>query len=329
MSTHAQAGSGSGTGDAPEPRIAPTHRESRGTGPDDSPDGGSRGLRGSLRRHPLTWFFALAFGLSWVAWTPYVLGGNGLGVLGFTFPGGLAGGQLLGMLPGAYLGPILSALLVTAATEGRPGLRAWAGRLTKWRVGWRWYVGVIVAVPAVLTVTATVVGGDSPVVPGAVALAGFVPGLIMQMVTTGLAEEPGWRDFAMPIIQRRSGALLGSLVVGLLWGLWHLPLFLTEWAEYPDVAWWEPVEFVATTIAFSLVMTWVFNRTGQSLPVTMLLHVGVNNFNSVLWSDMFPELGREHAAHTFLVSSVVVAAVLLIATRGRLGYEPAPDTVPS
>ncbi|WP_399884343.1 CPBP family intramembrane glutamic endopeptidase [Streptomyces sp. BBFR51] len=264
-----------------------------------------------------------------MAWTPYILGGNGLGVLGLTFPGGEAGGQLLGVLPGAYLGPILSAFLVTAASQGRAGLRAWVGRMAKWRVDWRWYAAVIVAVPAVLTVTSAVLGGSAPVLPGAAVLAAFVPGLILQMVTTGLAEEPGWRDFAMPILQRRHGALLGTLILGPLWGGWHLPLFLSDWGGYPDVAWWEPVEFIATTIAFSFVMTWVFNRTGESLPLAMLLHVGVNNYISIAWSDMFPELSSGYAAHTFLAASVVVAAILLIATRGRLGYEPAPESVRS
>ncbi|MFJ2905769.1 hypothetical protein [Streptomyces sp. NPDC087212] len=76
-------------------------------------------------RHPGTWFFTLAVGLSWLAWTPYVVSENGLGVGEFTFPGGAAGSQLLGVLPGAHLGPIVSALLVTRACAGRAGLRAW------------------------------------------------------------------------------------------------------------------------------------------------------------------------------------------------------------
>ncbi|MFC8333713.1 type II CAAX endopeptidase family protein [Streptomyces olivaceus] len=314
MSTYAQirtgSSSGSGTGSGTEPP-------------------GARGLRGSLGRYPLTWFFSLAFGLSWVAWIPYILSGNGLGVLGFTFPGGDGGSQVLGVLPGAYLGPILSAFLVTAAAEGRPGLRAWLGRMAKWRVGWRWYAGVLVAVPAVLTLTSAVLGGRGPVLPSAAVLVAFVPGLVLQMITTGLAEEPGWRDFAMPILQRRHGALLGSLIVGPLWGVWHLPLFLSDWGGYPDVPWWQPVEFIGTTIAFSFVMTWVFNRTGQSLPLAMLLHVGVNNYFSIAWSDMFPELSSGYTTHAFLISSAVAATVLLIATRGRLGYEPDPDAVRS
>ncbi|MFE6175294.1 CPBP family intramembrane glutamic endopeptidase [Streptomyces sp. NPDC056464] len=145
------------------------------------------------------------------------------------------------------------------------------------------------------------------------------------MVTTGLAEEPGWREFAMPRLQRRHGPLLGTLVVGPLWGAWHLPLFLTEWGG-PHVTWSTPLEFIVTAIALSFVMTWVFNRTDESLPLAMLLHCGVNNYISLAWSDMFPSLSDGYAAHALLLTSTAAAVVLLIATRGRLGCPPAHDT---
>ncbi|GGO42958.1 CAAX amino protease [Streptomyces daqingensis] len=287
--------------------------------PDGTGSGPRAGVRESIRRSPLAWFFSLAFALSWAAWVPYVLSENGLGVWHFAFPSVAGTTQLLGVLPGAYLGPILSAFLITAITEGRPGLRAWSGRLARWRVGWRWYAMVLVSVPAALTLASVALGGSAPVLPGAAVLAAYLPGLLLQMITTGLAEEPGWREFAMPRLQRRFGPALASLVVGPLWGAWHLPLFLTEWGGGPHVTWLEPVEFVATTIAFSYVMTWAFNRTGESLPLVMLLHTGVNNYFSLAWDEMFPDLPDGYAAHAFLLSSATAAMVLLVATRGRLG----------
>ncbi|MFD4598092.1 hypothetical protein ACFWPQ_08625 [Streptomyces sp. NPDC058464] len=75
-------------------------------------------LRARVRRPPPTWFFALAMGMRRPAWTPYILSGNGLGVWHWTFPGSATGSQLLGGLPGAYLGPIASALFVTGKTAG-------------------------------------------------------------------------------------------------------------------------------------------------------------------------------------------------------------------
>ncbi|MFJ4201847.1 CPBP family intramembrane glutamic endopeptidase [Streptomyces sviceus] len=278
-----------------------------------------RGLRGSIRRNPLTWFFTLAFALSWAAWTPYVLSGNGLGVWHFTFPGGRAGSQLSGVLPGAYLGPIASALLVTGITEGRAGLRTWRTRMTKFRVSGRWYLVVLLAVPGALTLASVALSGRGPALPSAAILAAYLPGLLVQMITTGLAEEPGWREFAMPRMQRRYGPLTATLVVGALWGCWHLPLFLTEWGGGPHVAWTVPVEFLAMTITFSCVMTWVFNRSGESMPLVMLLHTGVNNFFSLASSDMFPSLSAGDLSHALVLSTTAAALILLAATRGRLG----------
>ncbi|MFF7759539.1 CPBP family intramembrane glutamic endopeptidase [Streptomyces griseorubiginosus] len=277
------------------------------------------GLRGSIRRNPLTWFFTLAFTLSWAAWTPYVLSHNGLDVWQFTFPGGRAGSQLTGVLPGAYLGPIASALLVTGITEGRAGLRTWRRRMLRFKVSWRWYLVVLLSVPAALTVASAVLAGRGPALPSAMILAAYLPGLLIQMITTGLAEEPGWREFAMPRMQQRHGPLIATLVVGVLWGCWHLPLFLTEWGGGPHVSWTVPAQFVAMTIAFSFVMTWVFNRSGESMPLVMLLHTGVNNYLSLAWTDMFPSLSEHDGARALLLAATAAALVLLIATRGRLG----------
>ena len=280
------------------------------------------GLRGLVRRRPMTSFFVLAFGLSWLAWTPYVLSENGLGVAPFSFPETMGTTQLLGVLPGAYLGPILSAFLVTAVAEGRPGLRRWVGRLLRWRVSWRWYVAILLGVPASLTVTGMVFSGSEPLLPPTAALVAYLPALVFQMVTTGLAEEPGWRDFALPHLQPRYGALRGTFILGPLWGAWHLPLFLTEWGGWPDVHWLEPVEFIAASIAISVVMTWVFNRTGESLPMAMLLHTGINNFFSVVWSDMFPGMDKQSTIHVLLIASTAAAVLLIATTRGKLGYQP-------
>ncbi|MER6105827.1 type II CAAX endopeptidase family protein [Streptomyces sp. NPDC001832] len=277
------------------------------------------GLRGSIHRRPLIWFFALSYLLSWLAWMPYVLSENGVGVWHFAFPAFGGTTQLLGVLPGAYLGPITSALLVTGVTQGRQGLRTWRSRMTKFRVGWYWYVLVLLSVPAALTLAAVALSDHGPALPAAALLAAYLPGLLLQLVTTGLAEEPGWREFAMPRLQHRYGPLAATLIVGPLWGAWHLPLFLTEWGGSTDVTAIQILEFMATTTAFSFVMTWLFNRSGESMPLVMLLHCGVNNFFSMAWADMFPSLSHDYSAHAFLLSSVTAALILLIATRGRLG----------
>jgi membrane protease YdiL (CAAX protease family) len=273
-----------------------------------------------VQAHPILTFFALANLMSWLAWLPYILSQNGLGLWAFRFPEVLGTSQLLGVLPGAYLGPLTAAFVVTAVADGRPGLRRWVGRLWRWRVRWTWYAVALLGVPAALFVTGYVFSGGHVQAPPVLVLVAFVPGLLLQMLTTGLAEEPGWRDFALPRLQSRFGPLRAALVLGPLWTLWHLPLFLSDWGGWPDAHWSRPLVFALFCISFNFVISWFFNRTGQSLPLTMLMHVGINNFASIVWTPVFPTLDTDTTVLAQACAAAVGAAVVLIATRGRLGY---------
>lgn len=279
-----------------------------------------RGIAGVISRHPLASFFVLANALSWIAWTPYVLSHNGLGVWDFSFPSVLGTSQITGMLPGAYLGPITAALLVTAITGGLAGLRQWGARLWRWRVHWRWYAIALIGVPVALVLTGTVVSGGEVYAPSLTALMLYIPLLFLQMITTGLAEEPGWRDFALPRLQAKLGPMRSALILGPLWALWHFPLFLTEWGGYPDADWTRPVFFTIFCMGFNVVMAWVFNSTGQSLPLAMLAHVSVNNFVSVIWGEMFPSVSESVVSQALAVSGVIAAVLVIVLTGGRLGY---------
>ena len=282
---------------------------------------------GAVRRHPLVAFFVLTYAASWLAWLPYVLSSDGFGVWDFTFPKLLGSTQIPGVLPGAYVGPLGSALVVTAITGGRDGLRQWRQRLFRFRVRWYWYVIVLTGVPILLV-------GGTLALPGAAAslhtpevlvVAGYLPMLVIQVLTTGLAEEPGWRDFALPLIQRRHGAALGTLILGLVWGCWHLPLFFTSWSlagTRPDTAhWWLTVGiFLLSALAISYLITWVFNHTRESLPVALLLHASNNAVASLVLPGLFTDSHESWLLSASAIGFGATAAVLLIATRGRLGY---------
>ena len=311
-----------------------TSRAETGGGPAERSAERDRGPGGFVRRHGLVSYYAMAYFVSWLFWLPYLLSQSGLGILDFSFPKVLGTTQFAGVLPGAYLGPLGAAFIVTAIAEGRPGLRRWGGRLFKWGVGWRWYTLALMGVPALL------VAGTLVVSPGLAAglrfpplgiLLAYLPFLVLQMLTTGLAEEPGWRDFALVRHQRLHGPLAGTLILGVLWAGWHLPLFVTEWGRgmggtNPQAI----LLFVAFCLVFSVVITWIFNRTGESLPVVMLAHVSVNNFASVMWFAMFTTLNPYGQAANWasVVSFGAVALVIVAATRGRLGYGGPHDDQP-
>jgi membrane protease YdiL (CAAX protease family) len=273
-----------------------------------------------VHRRPLLHFFALAYAVSWLAWTPYILSEDGFAVLPLRFPQLLGDTQLAGILPGAYLGPLLAAFLVTVVTEGADGVRSWRARLFRWRVGTRWYAFALVAAPiSTMLATLALPGGEDALrLPPLTLLLAYVPLLVVQYLTSGLAEEPGWRDFALPRLQHRHG----TLVLGVLWTGWHLPLFLTSWGGgVPDPT--ALAQFTVVAIALSVVITWVFNRAQQSVPVIMLLHATFNNFLGVALPEFFPGLDPRTSWGPAL-GAAVLAIVLIAVTQGRLGYTGAP-----
>ncbi|MGP5396920.1 type II CAAX endopeptidase family protein [Arthrobacter rhombi] len=286
------------------------------------PDHATGSMRNLIRRRPLMTFFVLTNVLSWLGWLPYILSMNGLGIWAYSFPEFLGTSQFAGVIPGAFLGPIGSALLVTTVADGRSGLRSWAGRLWRWRVSWQWYAITLLGVPAAMLLTGFAFSGGKISAPSLTAIALYVPLLLLQMITTGLAEEPGWRDFALPRLQQRFGALGAAMILGPLWALWHLPLFLTEWGGWPEANWIRPVAFILFCIAFNVVMSWVFNRTGQSLPLSMLMHVSVNTFASIIWTETFPAITGDLVLPATATGAIVAAVLVIVTTRGQLGYVP-------
>ena len=174
-----------------------------------------------IRRHPLTTFFVLAFGITWVVWVPRAAGAQ-LGVVGQV----------------STWAPVIAALLAAALTGGRDAVKELGARLVRWRVGWQWYLVVILGPAAFSLAVAgvyTLFGGSwSAAAPLALREGPLVLlplFLLLLTLTDGLGEELAWRGFALPRLLTRYNAFVASLVLGVLWGLWHLPLFWTEGAH--------------------------------------------------------------------------------------------------
>src|SRR5215217_2290712 len=147
-----------------------------------------------IARHPLTAYFALAFLGTWLVLAPLPLGRSehGLGLLPLAVPGGAD--FLLAQLS-TFTGPLLAAVLVTAATEGREGLRQLRRRILRWRVGVQWYLVALLAPLAIFA--------QQP----ALLLTGFLPYVLLFFFLPSLGEEPGWRGFALPRLQAHHGPL--------------------------------------------------------------------------------------------------------------------------
>jgi uncharacterized protein len=217
-----------------------------------------------IKRHPLVIFTLLTFGLTWVVWVP-----RAAGVPVPTL------GQLWTWIPA------ISALLAAALTGGRESVLDLLQRLVRWRVDWWWYPLVILGPAAFSAVVAGVyvlAGGSwQEAAPEAFRLS--IPALALFLVvlimTDGLGEELAWRGFALPRLLQRWPEVTASLILGLVWGAWHLPLLWTEGAPlYGYPVWLLALDICAKSILF----TWVFVRTRESVLIAILLHASTNLF---------------------------------------------------
>jgi membrane protease YdiL (CAAX protease family) len=272
-----------------------------------------------LARYPLISFFVLAYALSWLAWSPWFLSEAGTGILPFD------GGKFSTLLNIAalVLGPTLSALVVTEASEGREGVRRLLHRIVLWRVGVRWYAFVLLGIPAIVLVSALVMPGalasfDASAVPSVMFLY-VVAGLFFLFAGGPFFEEIGWRGFALPRLQGLYGPLGGTLILGVLWALWHLPLFLIPNWDTPHGSPLDVALFVVLAIGIAVVLTWVFNNTKGSVLMTILAH-GSFNMSVASAYDLFPTPSVTEGFANFVIGFGVAALVILALTRGRLGY---------
>jgi uncharacterized protein len=278
--------------------------------------------QGLLVRHPLVAFFVMAYAFSWVVWSPWVLGEEGAGLLPInisqTASGYLNAAAILA-------GPTLAAFIMTATTEGRAGVRRLLGRLVLWRVGLRWYLFALVGVPLIMLVGVMVYSMDLPnlgALGGPSYLLSYLATFALVVVLGGpLFEEIGWRGFALPRMEPLHGPLLASLILGVLWALWHLPEFLVpSWAASSGGGGMLGITmFAITAVMFNIVITWVFNNTRASLLLAILVHASIDAFTFPL-GEIFPAHAISSAL-PFIIGFGVVSVVLIVLTRGRLSYE--------
>jgi len=208
--------------------------------------------------------------------------------------------------------PSVLAIVLTAMVLGRGALRKLLGRLLIWRVDPRWYL-VALGGPAILA------GGMIAfnVLLGGPAISLGVPLLTVLFFLafsifpgSAMGEEIGWRGYALPRLQTGRSALSASLLLGVIWGFYHLPLYFTGQAFRPLSLF--PLFMVSTT-ALSVIITWMYNNTGGSLLLVVLLHA---TFNLPLTILIAPLGSQETLAFLLYVGLLVVAAVVVVIWAG-------------
>jgi CAAX protease family protein len=221
----------------------------------------------AMKSRPLVAFFVLTFAITWGIGACFALYRTSLE----TLFGKISGSNPLFLV--AVYAPSFSALIVTGYTGGVSGLRELLSRLLRWRVGLRWYLIVLLGVPLLLlgsaVLSAWFSGHSLEFTPRHWALA-IYPLLSSLLRDPGpLGEELGWRGFALPRLLERRSALSASLILGLIWGLWHLPAFF--FSGLPQSQFSLPA-FLVVVVDLSVLMTWVFQNTRHSVLMAILIH---------------------------------------------------------
>jgi len=284
-----------------------------------------------IRRHPVLAYLILAYTVSWTIFLIPVLSKEGLGLLGFDAPP-----IQVFILLVSVLGLAGSAFTITAVVDGRAGVRRLASRLVRWRVGLQWYLIAIFGLPVVALLGVSIVYGLAPIAAlpqQGSALLGYLFQVALVAALVNLWEETGWTGFMFTRLQPRFGALVASLLVAPCFGGIHLPLlFVTDGLTTGRVPPQEiPLFLLLLLAAFSIpvrvIAAWLYNNSKGSLLILGLFHSALG---ATAGAVLLPHLVPEGADLTWEVygSFAVVAALLIVVTRGRLAYKPIPDLQP-
>ncbi len=273
-----------------------------------------------LRRQPLVSFFVIAFAWTWAFVIVFLILFPLPDVIVRTTPGDL--------------GPLIAAIVVSAAVAGRSGVKQLLKRTVQWRIARGWYAFALIGMPLLYIASIAVVPGAlaSFKAPDLTTVLMYPVFYIVLLAVGGpLTEEPGWRGFALPRLQQKSGPLVGTIIVGLMWAAWHLPnYFRPDWAAVNGgLSFTGVATFAVAAVSMSTIITWAFNHTRGSILIAILIHASLN-FSQGLTGELFPAAKNNEVAP--VIALAVVAVVLAIGTRGRLGYpgpEPALGVAPA
>lgn len=265
-----------------------------------------------INDHPVAAFFIGAYAYTWIISAPAV----------FMEPSWTAA---ILIYIGSF-GPPVSAAIVTWLRGD--DVREWARQITKWRVGWKWWLialGLPLVAAALISIGIFTVRGPvdfGRALPSPLLFVGMF--LFTLVLSGGLNEEPGWRGFAQARLNERYGAFSASLVIGVVWAGWHLPYFLAPVTPHSNFPLVNQVGWVGGILTLSVILAWAYNSTGSVL-IVMVLHAMANTADILI--PLVPDellidgVINERAVGIVTVVHLVVYTFLALAIVAYYGRE--------
>ena len=212
-------------------------------------------------------FLLISFGLAWGIVGLYVLFPESMEAVF----GQITGNHLLFFL--AVYAPAIAAFVLVARYGGLAGLRRYLGRVLLWRCSSAWYAFLIIGVPLIFIGGSALKGNlFAEPFPFTSFQALFVA--LFLAAIKGPIEEFGWRGLALPLLQRKFSPVWAGLILGVIWGIWHIPAFLLSGTQQSE---WSFAAFFTGCLAISVIATALFNKSRGSILLSAFFHFSLMN----------------------------------------------------
>lgn len=283
------------------------------------------GVRPWIDRHRLVAFLLITYSFTWV-------------IQGIVAAMGLEASWTQSILIGfGGFGPPVGAAVVIWASGG--DLRKWVGQFFKWRIGAKWWL-IVFGLPFILLGSGVIL---FVALGGPINLNSFpFPGIYLFVLVWGTIwgggqEDLGWRGFMLPLLQDKYSALVSSLIVGVSWAAWHLPLFLNAATTHGAWPLSQQLIWIVSILSGAIIWTWMYNSTGSVLAVAVV-HAGLNGMGIFHPADVealapggVPDTALNLLAEVTGAIPLLLFAILLVVIYGtdRLanGEIPGPEVV--
>ncbi len=259
-----------------------------------------------IQRHPVATYFITTYIISW---------GGALAIIAPVLLRGEAITRLAGILmyPLLILGPAITGIVLTLIDDGKSGLRSLFSRIGHWRVHVRWYAAALLIPP--ILILSTLFSLHSLVSP--VFLPGLNPLSLMYGIVSALLEEIGWMGYAFPKLRAKYSPLSSALLLGLLWGLWHLPVIDFLGAASPHGSYWLPfaLAFIIAMTALRVLIVWIYSNTGSVL-LCQIMHASSTGF-LVAFSPLTVSPAQESLWYAVYAIGLWIVVALVIMGYGK------------
>lgn len=273
-------------------------------------------MKNFIKQHSVLFYFLLTCTISWLCLLSII------GIDGFLGRTTLSDESMPLLFMAMVAGPVISGLISIYVLEGKSGLKGLVSRFLKWKIKLRFYLIGLFTAPVLILLSYFILSLFSskfiPSIFSSNSVMMLVIGGILGGLVAGICEEIGWTGFATPKLREKYTIITSGLILGVVWGIWHFPLFM-----HKDPAGQIPliilliVSLLTHLPAFRILMTWIYDRT-RSLLISIIMHVSFTTSTLVFQpqTNSGMDIITSNLTLTFMLYSFII--IINILTKGEM-----------